>query len=92
MAAPSVHHSHHLNLGKVDATYADEADTGDDKDKRIKWPGAIITTRASFIHNFGKTWFAGLTFVSNSTLTTDDPYFAFYFKWRARIVVGVRVW
>lgn len=77
---------------KFDATYTSEADTGDDKDDRINWPGAIISTRASLIHDFNRSWFAGLTFVSHSTLTTDDPYFAYYFKWRARIVVGVRVW
>jgi hypothetical protein len=51
----------------------------------------IINTRAAIIYNFNQRYFAGSTFLFNTTTLGNRNHYTDILKWRARAFVGVRL-
>lgn len=55
------------------------------------FPEMIFNTRAAIVYNFNPRYFAGSTFLFNTTLLGNDNHYTDILKWRARAFVGVRL-
>ena len=55
------------------------------------FPEMIINTRAAIIYNFNQRYFAGTTFLFNTTTLGNRNHYTDILKWRARAFVGVRL-
>lgn len=56
-----------------------------------KFPDFILAERSAIIYNISEKYFASSTFVMTSTLLGDKSIDISYFKWRARIAIGMRL-
>lgn len=55
------------------------------------FPEMIFNTRAAIIYNINQRYFAGSTFLFNTTMLGNRNHYTDILKWRARAFVGVRL-
>ena len=55
------------------------------------FPEMIFNTRAAIIYNINRKYFAGSTFLFNTTVLGDKDEYTDLLKWRARAFVGIRL-
>lgn len=55
------------------------------------FPQMIFTTRAAIVYNFNARYFAGSTFLFNTTTLGNRNHYTDIMQWRARAFVGVRL-
>ena len=55
------------------------------------FPQMIFTTRAAIVYNFNARYFAGSTFLFNTTTLCNRNHYTDIMQWRARAFVGVRL-
>ena len=69
----------------------DIEENGMKRDGKTHFPEVITNTRAAIVYNFSQKYFAGSTFLFNTTLLGDNDDYTRQTKWRARAFVGVRL-
>ena len=69
----------------------DIEENGIKRDGKTHFPEVITNTRAAIVYNFSQKYFAGSTFLFNTTLLGDNDDYTQQTKWRARAFVGVRL-
>ena len=55
------------------------------------FPQMIFNTRAAIVYNFNARYFAGSTFLFNTTSLGNRKHYTDIYQWRARAFVGVRL-
>ena len=55
------------------------------------FPEMIFNTRAAIVYNFNQKYFAGSTFLFNTTTLGNRNHYTDILKWRARAFVGMRL-
>lgn len=61
------------------------------RDEDTHFPEMIINNRAAIVYNINKKYFAGSTFLFNTTLFGNFDEYTRQTKWRARAFVGIRL-
>jgi hypothetical protein len=69
----------------------DIKENGVSRDGKTHFPEVITNTRAAIIYNFSQKYFAGSTFLFNTTLLGDNDDYTRQTKWRARAFFGIRL-
>ena len=69
----------------------DIEENGVNRDGTTHFPEIITNTRAAIIYNFSQKYFAGSTFLFNTTLLGDNNDYTRQTKWRARAFFGFRL-
>jgi hypothetical protein len=64
---------------------------GEKQDEDTHFPEMIINSRAAIVYNISKKYFAGSTFLFNTTLFGNFDEYTRQTKWRARVFVGIRL-
>jgi hypothetical protein len=60
-------------------------------DGKTHFPEVITNTRAAIVYNFSQKYFAGSTFLFNTTLLGDNDEYSHQTKWRVRTFFGFRL-
>lgn len=69
----------------------DIEENGMKRDGKTHFPEVITNTRAAIVYNFSQKYFAGSTFLFNTTLLGDKDDYSRQLKWRARAFFGIRL-
>ena len=69
----------------------DIEENGMKRDGKTHFPEMITNTRAAIVYNFSQKYFAGSTFLFNTTLLGDNDDYTRQTKWRARAFFGIRL-
>ncbi|MBO7593275.1 MAG: DUF4421 family protein, partial [Bacteroidaceae bacterium] len=69
----------------------DIEENGMKRDGKTHFPEVITNTRAAIVYNFSQKYFAGSTFLFNTTLLGDNDDYTRQTKWRARAFFGIRL-